>query len=444
MIKTIRIQNFRSLQDVTLDLQDVNLLIGPNNSGKTNLMKALRFLGEFLSGKIPIQNDPLQNYFYLRKITEDSNKIKPPIIFTLTKENEVYRFELFGCVEGKAFILRQFNGLLNSNYSQKDVYNIDFNKIESITDYFDELILQVKEAKFFARFLLNPLFKDVKEAIKQNVQSLTLWKDKDGEKSLSRTSEFDESDFMALFGGFEGLSEAVIKTGIYSVIISNLKQPYPTLEDDYSVKPDASNLVAFLDNMRDNKPQIMSAINANLKECIKEFESITFEKVKLPKDHDLRKIHGDKTFKRLGVQDKFNQIYWADELSDGTLYFLALLAIIHQPDPPKLLMVEEPENGIHPRRIKEIIDYFFTIAEEKGIQVILTTHSTVVIDQFKDLPESIFVFDKKDQATQVRNLATDIIAEDKILSEEKHVPALDLSGSLGDHWAAGLIGGVPR
>jgi len=107
-------------------------------------------------------------------------------------------------------------------------------------------------------------------------------------------------------------------------------------------------------------------------------------------------------------------------------------------------MVEEPENGIHPRRIKEIIDYFFNIAEEKGIQVILTTHSTVVIDQFKDLPESIFVFDKKDQSTQIRNLKTDIIAEDKQKSKELHVPELDLSGSLGDHWAAGLIGGVPR
>ncbi|TAK41242.1 MAG: ATP-binding protein, partial [Saprospiraceae bacterium] len=151
-----------------------------------------------------------------------------------------------------------------------------------------------------------------------------------------------------------------------------------------------------------------------------------------------------KTFKRLGVQDKYGQIYWAGELSDGTLYFLALLAIIHQPYPPKLLMVEEPENGIHPRRIKEIIDYFFTIAEEKGIQVILTTHSTVVIDQFKDLPESIFVFDKKDQSTQIRNLLTDIIAEDKQKSKKLHVPELDLSGSLGDHWAAGLIGGVPR
>ena len=97
---------------------------------------------------------------------------------------------------------------------------------------------------------------------------------------------------------------------------------------------------------------------------------------------------------------------------------------------------------------KEIVtsqhDYFFTIAQDKGIQVILTTHSTVVIDQFKDLPESIFVFDKKDQATQVKNLATDIIVEDKILSEKNNVPALDLSGSLGDHWAAGLIGGVPK
>jgi predicted ATPase len=51
MIKTIRIKNFRSLQDMTLDLQDVNLLIRLKNSGKTNLMKALRFLGEFFGKK---------------------------------------------------------------------------------------------------------------------------------------------------------------------------------------------------------------------------------------------------------------------------------------------------------------------------------------------------------------------------------------------------------
>src|SRR5215210_4576350 len=53
MLQQIRIQNFKSLKDVTLDLQQVNLLIGPNNSGKSNLLKALEFLGKWFEGKVP-------------------------------------------------------------------------------------------------------------------------------------------------------------------------------------------------------------------------------------------------------------------------------------------------------------------------------------------------------------------------------------------------------
>ena len=46
MLKRVSIQNFKSLKDVTLDLQKVNLLIGPNNSGKTNFLKALEFFNK--------------------------------------------------------------------------------------------------------------------------------------------------------------------------------------------------------------------------------------------------------------------------------------------------------------------------------------------------------------------------------------------------------------
>ena len=41
MLQRVRIQNFKSLKDVTLDLQKVNLFIGPNNSGKSNFLKGL-------------------------------------------------------------------------------------------------------------------------------------------------------------------------------------------------------------------------------------------------------------------------------------------------------------------------------------------------------------------------------------------------------------------
>ncbi len=57
MLKRIHIENFKSLKNVTLDLQPVNLLIGPNNSGKSNLLKALEFFDKYddetqFSGKI--------------------------------------------------------------------------------------------------------------------------------------------------------------------------------------------------------------------------------------------------------------------------------------------------------------------------------------------------------------------------------------------------------
>ncbi|MBK8562251.1 MAG: ATP-binding protein [Saprospiraceae bacterium] len=243
---------------------------------------------------------------------------------------------------------------------------------------------------------------------------------------------------------FDEIYLAFLQPKIYSINISKLKEPYPLRPQDNSIDSDGSNLVSFIDTMKDKHDEIMSSINKGLRDCIKEFKSISLDNVELEKDHVLKKLHGERTFKKLGVKDKTIKSIGPTNSPTTPLYFLALLAIIHQPDPPKLLMIEEPENGIHPRRIKEIIDYFFTIAQDKGIQVILTTHSTVVIDQFKDIPESIFVFDKKDQTTQVKNLATDIIAEDIELSKKNNVPPLDLSGSLGDHWAAGLIGGVPR
>ena len=84
--------------------------------------------------------------------------------------------------------------------------------------------------------------------------------------------------------------------------------------------------------------------------------------------------------------------YWADELSEGTLYFLALLCIINQPNPPKLLLLEEPEKGIHPRRIHEVINFICRLVAEKDIQVIMTTHSPLLLDEFAEIAGKCFCF----------------------------------------------------
>ncbi len=446
MIKTIRIQNFRSLQDVTLNLQDVNLLIGPNNSGKSNLLKAFEFLGNFYKNRLNYSKIEMDKMFYLKKISDrfDGEINHPPIVFTLKAGRLIYSVEFFGYRNDGKFMVGQFFGKLHENSNSENFYILDNYDLDKLKYIFSDFVIQNDYSlyhRYFSQYTsVNKLVKDSENFTVEVKRSGSLQEGKYRSTHAFASSyfEFDEKKII------KNICLEISNLGLYSVNISDLKKPYPTLADDYSVKPDASNLVAFLDNMRDNKPDIMEAINSSLNECIKEFKSISLEKVALPENHDLRKIHGDKTFKRLGVRDIYSQTYWADELSDGTLYFLALLAIIHQPNPPKLLMIEEPENGIHPRRIKELMDYFFEIAEKQEVQVIMTTHSTVVIDQFTDLPESVFIFDKKEQATTVRNLKADIIAEDEKQSKKLNVPKLDLSQSLGDHWASGLIGGVPR
>jgi predicted ATPase len=189
--------------------------------------------------------------------------------------------------------------------------------------------------------------------------------------------------------------------------------------------------------MRDGYDNIWQAIQKDLTKCLPDFTGISFDKVKVKGKESLGK--------RFGLRDKAGKTYWAEELSEGTIYFLALLAIVHQPDPPKVLLLEEPEKGIHPRRIAEVMDLIFKLAEEKDIQIIMTSHSTQVVDAFQDIPESVFVFDMEDGETKIRNLQTDIIEHDIKDAQEKGFPAIDYTNrSLSEHWAAGLLGGVPH
>ena len=83
MIHSIRIQNFKSLRDVTLRLQDVNLLIGPNNSGKSNVLKALAFLGRYLDGHYP-DNEELKRLSFQHKIEENESPIEFTVCFELS------------------------------------------------------------------------------------------------------------------------------------------------------------------------------------------------------------------------------------------------------------------------------------------------------------------------------------------------------------------------
>ena len=432
MLQTVTIQNFKSLKDVTVKLQKVNLLIGPNNSGKSNFLKDLTFLKEHIDGNLSSQGQGLNRFAFGQELYR-YEPIAIGLSWDFPEENIgkfFYRLEILG-LEEKIFTYREGIGCSKNPIDPKlNLKEIDF------------VIKKFYEADIF---FSNLSYLKIK-AIDQWLSKANELPSRNYNLSINiKTGSISKGDHNFNIGGFldakdtyfiPRLSEVLRTLKIYKPDPSRITKENLLLFDKH-VNEDCSNLVAFLDNMRDEHPDVYGGIEKDLNRCLPAFKGIRFEKVKINNKEG-------QIGKRFGLIDTAKRTYWAEELSEGTIYFLALLAIIHQPNPPKVLLLEEPEKGIHPRRIAEVMDLIFRLAEEKDIQIILTSHSTQVVDAFQDIPESVFVFDIENGETKIKNLLTDIIEPDNKNAKDKDYPKLDFSKhSLGEHWAIGFLGGVP-
>jgi predicted ATPase len=95
----------------------------------------------------------------------------------------------------------------------------------------------------------------------------------------------------------------------------------------------------------------------------------------------------------------------ATRLSDGTLRFLSLLLILLDPTPPPLIAIEEPELGLHPDIIPQVAKLLIEASERT--QLVVTTHSRLLIDCLSEDPESIIVCEKHDGETVLQRLEAD-------------------------------------
>jgi hypothetical protein len=127
----------------------------------------------------------------------------------------------------------------------------------------------------------------------------------------------------------------------------------------------------------------------------------------------------------------------APDLSDGTMLTLGLLSILHGPKAPDLLCLEEPETGLHPRRLRWLFDRMVALAYppagQRRTQILLTSHSPDLVDLFKELREAVHVVDLPKGTTTVCSRVTPL----QQILEELHG---DHNGdiSIGHAWATGL------
>ena len=118
----------------------------------------------------------------------------------------------------------------------------------------------------------------------------------------------------------------------------------------------------------------------------------------------------------------------ATRLSDGTLRYICLLAILLDPEPPPFIAIEEPELGMHPDLIPKIADLL--VDASTRTQLVVTTHSEMLVEAFHERPDAIVVCEKHEGQTTMRRLDGNELAT--WLEDYR----------IGDLWMSGQLGGV--
>ncbi|MFY9822136.1 MAG: AAA family ATPase [Thermoanaerobaculia bacterium] len=180
-----------------------------------------------------------------------------------------------------------------------------------------------------------------------------------------------------------------------------------------ALEEDFSNLGLFLNRLKTRFPAAKKAILQGLKDL---YDGI----------HDFDVLIEGGTVQVFFTEGDF--VIPATRLSDSTLRYLCLLAILCDPEPPPLICLEEPELGLHPDILPKVADLLKAASERT--QLIVTTHSDILVDAMTETPEAVVVCSKEKGQTFMERLSPDDLRE--WLKKYR----------LGQLWIKGEIGGT--
>ncbi len=193
---------------------------------------------------------------------------------------------------------------------------------------------------------------------------------------------------------------------------------FADLYDNQKLRGDGSNIAPFLYYLSRKHPKHLQRIEGTIAQVAPFFDSFVLEPNRI--NPNIIRME----WKQRGVSDMTFNAY---QLSDGTLRLICLVTLLLQPDAPEMMLIDEPELGMHPMAINLLCGLVKKAAVKS--QVILSTQSADIVDRFK--VEDIIVADKEDGASVFKR------------HKYEDLRAWLEDYSLGEVWEKNLIGGLP-
>ena len=199
---------------------------------------------------------------------------------------------------------------------------------------------------------------------------------------------------------------------------ARVKQSF-NLYDNENLYEDARNLASFLYKLKETNGIALKKIEKTIKLIAPYFGEFILK----PNPLNPEEI-------RLAWKEKNNEdmIFNASHFSDGTLRMICLITLFMQPTPPQVIILDEPELGLHPFALTILSDLIKKVADS-GIQVIISTQSVPLIDKFSI--DDIIVVEKGNSGSEFKRL-----------HEEELKEWLE-DYTIGELWEKNLLGGRP-
>jgi len=323
MLKRIRLQDFKSFVNEEVEVAPLTLLVGANASGKSNFLDALRFL------------QGISSNLNLSEVLNGETRSRP---------------EAWPGLRGRA---EEAARLGTEGFTLDTTWQPEEDR---------------SEIRHFLSCLVSPLIRIKKE----------IFGKLGGDVATSRAHRFrsmmTDRDLQISLEPKKLNLVNELRDALQSVqflrIDPNEMRGYG--RRDEQLGEDGKNLSGVLARFCDDAAEKQGFVDWLTALCAPEIEGIDFLDVK--ELGDVMAIFVEKGGKRISARS----------ISDGTLHFLGTLLALRSAEPGSVILIEEIEAGLHPTRIRLLVEYLETVTRERDIQIIATTHSPVVLQWLSD------------------------------------------------------------